>query len=59
MKTRIGLKYYVTDCLTSNSPHTPLNLICLTIFVTLRPLAQFEPKIRATNLQKITKICLT
>ena len=35
-----------------NSPQTPSNLICLTIFVTLRPLTQLSPKISATNLQK-------
>ena len=31
----------------------------MTIFVTLRPYAQSEPKIRATNLQKSAKINLT
>ena len=39
----------------SNLPQAPLNLICLTIFVILRPLTQFSPKIRATNLQKSAK----
>ena len=37
----------------------PLSLIVLTILVALRPLTQFQPKIRATNLQKSAKICLT
>ena len=42
----VCLKYFVNDCLWKqylafNSPQTPSNLICLTIFVTLRPLTQF------------------
>ena len=37
----------------SNSPQAFLNLICLTILITLRPLTQFQPKIRVTNLQKL------
>ena len=57
MKARVYLKYFVHDCLwkqflASNSPQTPSNLICLTIFVTLRPLTPFQPKVRETDLQK-------
>ena len=64
IKTRVCLKFFVNDCLckqlfASSLPQTPSNLICLTIFVTLRPLTQFQPKIRATNMQKSAKICLT
>ena len=42
-----------------NFPQTHLNSISLTILVTLRPLTQFEPKNRTTNLQKSAKISLT
>ena len=35
------------------------NLICLTIFVTLRPLTKLKSKISATNMPKSAKICLT
>ena len=64
MKTRVCVKYFVNVCfskqfLASKSPQTISNLICLTTFETPRPLAQFLPKIRATNLQKSTKICIT
>ena len=57
-------KHFVNGCLckqyfASNSPQIPSNLICLTIFVIVRHLAQFQPKIRVTNLQKSAKICLT
>ena len=46
MKTRACLKYFVHDCIwkqffASNSLQAPLNLICLTILVALRPLTQF------------------
>ena len=42
MKTRVYLKYFVNDCLWKqfpafNSAQTPSNLICLTIFETLKP----------------------
>ena len=62
MKTKVYLKYFVNDCLwkqsfDSNSPQVPSNLISFTIFVTLGPLTQFSPKIRANKLQKIAKIC--
>ena len=45
-KTRLCLKYFVHECLwkqffANNFPWTPLNLICLTILVTLRHLTQF------------------
>ena len=36
----------------SNLPQTPSNFICLIIFVTLRPLTQFQLKITANNMQK-------
>ena len=46
METRVFLKYFVRGCLweqffASNFPHAPSNLICLTIFLTLRSLIQF------------------
>ena len=65
MKTRLCLKYSANGCLCTqvfafNSPQTPSNLIFfLTNFVILRPLALFQPKIRAAKLQKSIKICLT
>ena len=64
MKTGVCLKYFVNhflwkQSLASHQPHTTSNLICLTIFVNLRPLKQFQPKVRATNLQKSAKIFLT
>ena len=63
MKTRVCPKYFVNGCLckqlfTSNLPQTPSNLILLTNFVTLRPLTLFQPKIRATKLQKARKFVL-
>ena len=56
--------YFVNDFLGRSfflltRPQTPSNLICLTTFVTLRPLTQFQLKIRATNLEKRAKACLT
>ena len=42
-----------------DSPQTPLKFACLTIFATSRPLTQFYPKIKVTNLQKSTNICHT
>lgn len=36
-------------------PKTSSNTILLTIFVTLRPLTQFNPKIRATDLKQVQK----
>ena len=64
MKIRVSLKRFVNDCLwqqflDSNTPHSLSNLIYLNSLVTLRPLTQFQPKIRAINLQKSAKICLT
>ena len=64
MKNWVCLKYFVHDCIwkrffASNSPQTPLNLICSTIFGTLGPLTQFWPAIREINLQKSAKICLS
>ena len=63
MKTKVCLKYFVNYCLwkqfvATNCPQTLSNLICLTIFLLLRPLKQFQPKIKATNLQKRTKFFL-
>ena len=63
MKTRVCLNYFVNECLckqffASNSSQTPSNLILLTIFVTLSPLTLFQPKTRATNLQKALKFVL-
>ena len=43
----------------SRSLQTPSNLIFLTILVTMRPLTKFQPKIRATKLQKSFRFCLT
>ena len=34
------------------------NLVSLTTLLTIRPLTQFEPKIKATCFQKSAKICL-
>ena len=56
IKTAVFLKYSVRVCLrkqffASTSPKVSLNLICLTILVTLRSLTQLKPKIRVTNLQ--------
>ena len=53
MKTRVCLEYFVNGSLckqffASNSPKN---------FVTLRPLTLFQPKVRATELQKSSKIC--
>ena len=64
MKTRVSLKYFVNDSLwkrffVSMSPHVHSNLFCWTILVTLRPLTQFQPKVRATTLQKSAKYDLT
>ena len=64
MKTRVCLIYFVNHCfwkqfLVSSTPHTTSSFICLTTFVNLGPLTQFLPKVRATNLQKSAKICLT
>ena len=64
IKTRVCLKHFVNGCFyklifASNSLQTPSKLILLTIFVTWRPLTQFQPNIRATKIQKSAKICLT
>ena len=42
----------------SNFSQIPSNFICLTIFVTLKFLTQFQLKIRATNKQKILRFTL-
>ena len=63
-KNKVFLKYFVNGCLrkqffASNLPQTPSNLICLTFFVTLRPLTKFQPTIRVTNMQNSAKTFLT
>ena len=62
MKTRVSLKYFVNYCLWKtfldfNSPQIPLNLISLTILVTLSPFTLFSPKFREIKWQKRAKIC--
>ena len=64
MKTRACPKYFVNhflwkQFLDSNLLRTTSSLICFPIFVNLRPLTQFQLKVRATNLPKSAKICLT
>ena len=64
MKTTASLKYFVNDCrckyfFAFNSPETPANLISLTISKTVRPFAQFEPKIRSIKIKECTKFFLT
>ena len=61
MKTRVCLKYFENGYLCKrffacNSPQTTSTLIFLTNFVTLSFL--FQPKFKATKLQKSTKTCL-
>ena len=63
MKTRVCLNYFLHDCLckqvfASNSPQAPLKLICLTIFVTLRPLTQFYCKLEGLSHKKVLKLIL-
>ena len=63
MKTRVSLKYFVHDCIwkhffASNLPQTLLNLLCLTLLGTLRPLTQFLSKISATAFQKSVKFVI-
>ena len=65
MKTRTCLKYFTDDvlwkqCFTSNSLQAnPIKLNFSNIFPLMRPLTQFQSKIRATNLPKKTKLSLT
>ena len=54
MKIRVFLKYFVHDCLwkqvlTSNLLQASSNLIFLEGFITIRPLTQFHPKLRASR----------
>ena len=61
MKTRVCLKYLVYASLWKlflprNLPVARFNLICLTVLVTLRPLTQFEPRVRAIICKKSAKI---
>ena len=64
MKTRVSLKYFVTDCLwkpflNSNLSKTPSNFqISLIILVTPRPFTLFQPKIRLIKLQNMLKFAL-
>ena len=63
MKARICLKYFVSDCLwkqfrASNSSQFSLSLICLTVFVTLTPLAQFLLKLEQPICKKALKFVL-
>ena len=60
----VSLKYFVNGCLWKqffafNSLQNPSNVMTLTILVTLRLFAQFQPKIRAIKLQESAIICLT
>ena len=62
MKTKVCLKCFVHNCLrkqffASKFPQRPSNLISFTIFVTLMPLAPFQPKIQAKKFEKVDKIC--
>ena len=62
MKTRASLKYFVSYCLwkhffDSTSPHTPSNLISLTILVTLRPFT-FNQKLEQLSSEKVLKFAL-
>ena len=64
VKTRVGLKYFVNSRLLKlffdyNLPHTTPNLIFLIFLVTLRLFTLFQPKIRAIEIEKSPKICLT
>ena len=61
MKTRVCLKYFVSDCpwkqlLASNLLQTPSNLLYLTIFVTLMPLALFNIKLEQLICKKALNI---
>ena len=63
INTRVFLKYFVPDCLwkqflASNSPQTPLSLICLTILVNLRSLTQFYLKVEPLICKKVLKFIL-
>ena len=60
MKSKVCLKNFVHDCLgkqffSSNSPRAASNLDPLTIFETLSPVAQFQHKIKAVELEKVLK----
>ena len=64
MKISVSLKYFVNGCLWKqffafNSLQNPSNVMTLTILVTLRLFAQFQPKTRVIKLQESAKICLT
>ena len=64
MKTKVNVKYFVTDCLwkhffDSNLPQTPSNLISLIVLITISHFVLFQPKVRAIKLQKWAKIFLT
>ena len=64
MKIKASLKYFVSDCVQkafsdSNLSQKFSNLIYLTILVTLRLLALFQPKVRAIKLQNSAKSSLS
>ena len=63
MKTRVCLKYIVQDRIwkqffASNPPKVPLNLICLSILVTLRMLTPFKIKLKQLIYKKVLKFVL-
>ena len=64
MKIRVFLKYFVDGCLWKqllplNELQDPSNFIFIMNLITIMPLRQFYPKIRATKLQKSAKFYLT
>ena len=63
MKTRVCLKYFIHDCLPKQFFYLqlvtgPFKHDLLSILATLKPLAQLQPEIKATKLEKSAKICL-
>ena len=63
MKTIVCVKYFVDGCVGKQLFASCLlqissTLICLTIFVALMLLTQFQPPIKSIDLQKSAKICL-
>ena len=63
INTRVCFRYFNIGCLwkqflTSNVPHTLWNLICLSIFVTLRVLTQFSLKLKSVICKKVLELIL-
>ena len=63
METKVSLRCFVNYCLwklffDSNSPHTPSNLICLTLLVTLTPLHRFNLKLEQLSSKKDLRFAL-